>query len=123
VKKPAPVALLTFIPVLLLALLRPDWLTGTALLLAVLVDVAFFRDVTIRLRDLIREDGAIPYKFRYPFFPLAAGLVGYGAISFGYVPSSVVAVMAIASASLIAVSKLWISSGPLWPYGAKSATA
>jgi hypothetical protein len=109
--------------VMLLALLRPDWLTATALIVVVIGDLSFFRDVSISLRNLVRKNGTIPYRFRYPFFPFAAGFIAYGAISFGYISTSLVPVVAIAAAALIAVSKLWISTGPLWPYAAKGAAA
>jgi hypothetical protein len=123
VKKPLPVALLTFLPVLLLALLRPHWLTGTSLIFIVTVDVMFFRDVSYRLRDLARERSPIPYRLRYPFFPFAVGLAAYGAIFFRYVSVPAVPLVAVSAAALIVASKLWISRGPLWPYGAETAAA
>jgi hypothetical protein len=75
VKKPVSVALLTFVPVVLLALLKPDWLAATALIIVVMADVLFFRDVSYRLRDAARA-GTVPYRLRYPFFPFLAGLLG-----------------------------------------------
>jgi hypothetical protein len=109
--------------VLLLALLKPDWLTGTALIIVVTADMVFFRDVSYQLRDLARETRTVPYRLRYPFFPLFAGLLAYGAISFGYISTSAVPVVAVAAAAAIAASKLWISTGPLWPYAVKTAAA
>jgi hypothetical protein len=123
VKRPTTVALLTFVPVLLLALVKPNWLAGTALVIVVIADMMFFRDVAYRLRDITRENGTVPYRLRYPFFLFALGLVGYGAISFGYVATAAVPVTAVAAAALIAASKFWISVGPLWPYRRKTATA
>jgi len=120
-KKPIPVALLTFVPVLLLALLKADWLTGTALIVVVAADVAFFRDVSYQLRDITREKGTVPYRLRYPFFLFGAGLIGYGAISFGYLSPTMVPLAAVAAAAAIAASKLWISIGPLWPYAPRAA--
>lgn len=114
-KNPIPFALLTFVPVLLLALLKPEWLTGTALVAVVLADVTFFRDVSYKLRDLARKE-RVPYRLRYPFFAFGAGVLGYAAISYGYVPTSVVPVVAVTAAAAIAASKFWISVGPLWPY-------
>jgi hypothetical protein len=119
-KRPIPVALLTFVPVLLLALLKPDWLSGTALIIVVMADVMFFRDVSYNLRDLARE-GALPYRLRYPFFLFGVGLLGYGAISFNYVSIIAAPFIAVAAAAAIAASKLWISNGPLWPYAATTA--
>ena len=121
VKRPIPVALLTFVPVLLLALLKPDWLSGAALIIVVMADVMFFRDVSYKLRDVARK-GAVPYRLRYPFFLFGAGLLGYGAISFNYVSTTAAPLMALAAAAAIAASKLWISTGPLWPYAAETAT-
>jgi hypothetical protein len=122
VKKPIPVALLTLVPVLLLALLKPEWLTGTALIIVVMADVMFFRDVSYKLRDLARLE-AVPYRLRYPFFLFGAGLLGYGVISFGYISTYAIPIVGVAAAVAIAASKLWISGGPLWPYASKVAPA
>jgi hypothetical protein len=121
-KRPIPVALLTFVPVLLLALLKPNWLSGTALIIVVMADVMFFRDVSYKLRDLART-GAVPYRLRYPFLLFGAGLLSYAAISFNYVSTTAAPLIAVAAAAAIAASKLWISTGPLWPYAAKTVTA
>ncbi|HET7575338.1 MAG TPA: hypothetical protein VFK19_02090 [Sphingomicrobium sp.] len=116
--------MLSFVPVLLLllALLKPEWLTGTALIIVVMADVVFFRDVSYRLRDLARLE-AVPYRLRYPFFSFGVGLIGYGAISFGYISTYAVPIVGVAAAAAIAASKLWISSGPLWPYVSEAARA
>jgi hypothetical protein len=118
VKKPIFVALLTFIPVVVLAMLKPEWLTATALVIIAMTDVIFFRDVSYQLRDAARK-GSVPYRLRYPFFPFLAGFLTYGAISFQYVSMPAVPVVAVLAAAAIAASKLWISRGPLWPYPAK----
>ena len=122
-KRPFVVALLPFVSVALLALLKPDWLSGAALIIVVMADMMFFSDVTYQLRDLKREKGAVPYRLRYPFYLFGGGLLGYGVISFGYVSTADVAFVAVAAAAAIAVSKLWISTGPLWPYSPKAAPA
>jgi len=107
--------MLTFVPVVLLALLKPVWLSGTALIIVVMADVMFARDVSYRLRDAARL-GPVPYRLRYPFVAFAAGLFGYGAISFGYVAMGWVPAVAVLAAAAIAASKLWVGRGPLWPY-------
>lgn len=122
-KKPIPVALLTFAPVLLLALLKPGWLTGMALIVVVTGDMVFLRDVAYELRDLVREKGAVPYRVRYPFFLFGAVFVGYGAISFDYITAGALPFIAVAAAAAIAASKLWISAGPIWPYGPRTVAA
>ena len=121
-KRPISVALLTLVPVVLLALLKPEWLTAMALIIVVIGDLMFFRDVSYQLRDAARQ-GTVPYRLRYPFFPFLTGFLAYGAISFGYIPMSAVPVVAVVAAAAIAASKLWISKGPLWPYPAKTAAA
>ena len=113
-KRPVPIALLTFVPVLLLALLKREWFTGGTLIVVVLADICFFRDVSYRLRDLARK-GALPYRLRYPFFLVGLGLLCYGGISFGYVAASAIPLVAVTAAAIIAASKQWISTGPLWP--------
>lgn len=114
-KNPIVITLLTFVPISLLSLLRPAWITGLFLLIVVAFEMKFFMGVSLKLRGLVRL-GPVPYRFRYPFFPFAIGVFSYGAIALGYVASNVVPLVAICAASLIAVSKLWLSIGPLWPY-------
>ncbi len=120
-KKPISVAFSTFVPVVLLALLKPEWLVAKTLVAASLVDVVFFRDVSLRLRDLTCETDAVPYRVRYPFFPILAGWLGYTAISFDGVSANAIPVVAVASAAAIAAAKFWISKGPLWPYPTEAA--
>lgn len=123
VKKPIAVALLTFLPVLLLALIMPKWLTGTALIVVIIADMTFLRDVAYSLRDLKRERGTVPYRLRYPFFLFGAGFFAYCAISSGYISATAAPPVAVAAAAAIAASKLWLSTGPLWPYARKTAAA
>jgi hypothetical protein len=116
-KKPVPIALLTFVPMLLVALFLPTWI-GRFIIVVLIADVSFFRDVSYQLRDIVREKGSVPYPVRYPFFVFAAGLLAYCAISFGYASAGAAPIVAIAGATLIAASKFLISRGPLWPYSA-----
>ena len=121
-RSPLLTILVTFVPVVLLALLMPQWLPD-ALIVVMIGETGFFTAVANRLVQLKRECGTIPYRLRYPFFVFGAGLLCYGLISFAYVSASARPFVALLGALAFAASKFWISRGPLWPFDRRPASA
>ena len=113
--------LLTFVPVVLLALFAPRLIENNAFLVVGLGELGFLQAYSKRLVEMKRASGPIPYRLRVPFLPFAAGMLGYLAITPGAFPLKAAPALAITAAGLIAISKLWLAQSPLWPYSNQSA--
>lgn len=57
---------------------------------------------------------SVPFRERCPLLSFLLGFIGYGAAATEQVSTPVAIYIAVGVAMLIAGSKLWLGSGPLW---------
>jgi hypothetical protein len=115
-KNPVFVALLSFVPVSLLALLLPQSLPNL-ITVAVVAELGFLIPVANRLIELKKEQGyPVPFRERHPVLLSAVEYVCYAAIALGSLTEPGVRLIALTGAASFAASKLWLGKSRLWPY-------
>jgi hypothetical protein len=122
-KTPMSLALLSFVPVTLLALVFPQML-ASLITAAVIGEIGFLIPVSNRLVELKRERGSsVPFRERYPLLLTLAGYLCYAEIGLGSPSELFARVLAVAGAAAFAASKLWLGKGKLWPFRSSAATS
>lgn len=119
-KSPIAVALLSLVPVLILAGLAPGWLPQ-ALTFVMIVESGFLLNMSKRMVQWKREHGPIPFRLRQPMIIWLVGLLCYAAIALGSLGQAEVRALAIGGAFSFALSKLWLGKGPFWPCQGRAA--
>jgi hypothetical protein len=115
-KTPLSLALLSLVPVALLALLIPQ-LLPKLITAAILGEIGFLVPISKRLVELKNERGhPVPFRERHPLLLSLAGCLCYAAIGLGSLSELDGRLVALIGAASFAVSKLWLGNGPLWPY-------
>lgn len=121
-KKPLSLPLLSFVPVVLVALAMPRLLPGL-ITAAVIGEIGFLLPVSNRLVELKRAQGRpVPFRERQPLLLSAVGYLCYAEIALGSPSEFAARFLAIIGAASFAVSKLWLGKGGLWPFRGPAAS-
>jgi hypothetical protein len=115
-KQPVSLALLSFVPVAVLALILPHIL-ASLITAAVIGEIGFLIPVSNRLVELKREEGRpVPFRERHPLLLALVGIGCYAAVALTFLSEFDARLLALTGAASFAVSKLWLGRGRLWPY-------